>query len=88
LKPLTGSGIQLDTLTETRVDTSNGDHDKFAHYADKDEVTYALIYGAPIMALCGKVWIPSRDPKGFSVCPTCQEIFASLPNEGSDDYSS
>ncbi len=88
MKPLTGSGIQLDTLTETRVDTSNGDHDKFAHYADKDEVTYALIYGAPIMALCGKVWIPSRDPKGFSVCPTCQEIFASLPNEGSDDYSS
>lgn len=88
MKSLTGSGIQLDTLTETRVDTSNGDHDKFAHYADKDEVTYALIYGAPIMALCGKVWIPSRDPKGFSVCPTCQEIFASLPNEGSDDYSS
>ena len=88
MKPLTGSGIQLDTLTETRVDTSNGDHDKFAHYADKDEVTYALIYGAPIMALCGKVWIPSRDPKGFSVCPTCQEIFGSLPNEGSDDYSS
>lgn len=88
MKPLTGSGIQLDTLTKTKVDTSNGDHDKFAHYADKDEVTYALIYGAPIMALCGKVWIPSRDPKGFSVCPTCQEIFASIPNESNDDYSS
>ena len=88
MKPLTGSGIQLDTLTETKVDTSNGDHDKFAHYADKDEVTYALIYGVPIIALCGKKWIPSRDPKGFSVCPTCQEIFASLPNEDSDDYSS
>lgn len=88
MKPLTGSGIQLDTLTDTRVDTSNGDHDKFAHYADKDEVTYALIYGAPITALCGKVWIPSRDPKGFSICPTCQEIFSSLPNEGSDDYTS
>jgi hypothetical protein len=88
LKPLTGSGIQLDTETDTRVDTSNGDHDKFAHYADKDEVTYALIYGVPIIALCGKKWIPSRDPKGFSVCPTCQEIFSSIPNEGSDDYSS
>jgi hypothetical protein len=88
LKPLTGSGTQLDTEIDTRVDTSNGDHDKFAHYADKDEVTYALIYGVPIIALCGKKWIPSRDPKGFSVCPTCQEVFASLPNEGSDDYSS
>ena len=88
MKPLTGSAIQLDTLTDTRVNTSNGDHDKFAHYADKDEVTYALIYGVPIIALCGKKWIPSRDPQGFSICPTCQEIFASLPNEGSDDYSS
>ena len=88
MKPLTGSGTQLDTETDTRVNTSNGDHDKFAHYADKDEVTYALIYGVPIIALCGKKWIPSRDPKGFSVCPTCQEVFASLPNEGSDDYSS
>ena len=88
MKPLTGSGIQLDTLTDTRIETSNGDHDKFAHYADKDEVTYALIYGVPIIALCGKKWIPSRDPQGFSVCPTCQKIFASLPNEGSDDYSS
>jgi hypothetical protein len=88
LKPLTGSAIQLDTETDTRVDTSNGDHDKFAHYADKDEVTYALIYGVPIIALCGKKWIPSRDPNGFSICPTCQEVFASLPNEGSDDYSS
>ncbi len=88
MKPLTGSAIQLDTETDTRVDTSNGDHDKFAHYADKDEVTYALIYGVPIIALCGKKWIPSRDPNGFSICPTCQEVFASLPNEGSDDYSS
>ena len=87
MKPLTGSGIQLDTLTDTRVDTSNGDHDKFAHYADKDEVTYALIYGAPITALCGKVWIPSRDPKGFSVCPTCKEVYEAM-NYSSEDYLS
>ena len=79
MKPLTGSGIQLDTLTETRIETSNGDHDKFAHYADKDEVTYALIYGVPIIALCGKKWIPNRDPSKFPICPECEAIHAGLP---------
>lgn len=85
MSSLTGSGIQLDT--ETVVDTSNGDHDKFSHYAPKDEITYALIYGVPIMALCGKIWIPSRDPKGFSVCPTCKEVFEAM-NYSSEDYLS
>lgn len=85
MSSITGSGIQLDT--DTVVDTSNGDHDKFAHYAPKDEVTYALIYGVPIMALCGKIWIPSRDPKGFSVCPTCKEVYEAM-NYSSEDYLS
>lgn len=85
MSSITGSGIQLDT--ETIVDTTNGDHDKFAHYAPKDEVTYALIYGVPIMALCGKIWIPSRDPKGFSVCPTCKEVYEAM-NYSSEDYLS
>lgn len=86
LQPLTGSGIQLDTSTETTTDTSNGDHDRFAHYAPKDEITYALIYGVPIVALCGKVWTPSRDPKGFSICPTCKEIYEEMQNFNEDEY--
>lgn len=82
---LTGSGIQLDT--ETKVDTSTGDHDRYSHYAPKDEITYALIYGVPIMALCGKIWIPSRDPKGFTICPTCKEVYEAM-NYSSEDYLS
>jgi hypothetical protein len=25
------------------------------------------------------VWVPSRDPKKFPVCPECKEIYESLP---------
>ena len=32
------------------------------------------------MALCGKVWIPNRDPSRYPVCPTCKEIRARLRN--------
>lgn len=80
LTPLTGSGL----LTETEIDTAPaepGDHDKFAHYAQKYEITEALVNGTPIVALCGKVWVPTRDPKGFSVCPECKEIYAELNSE-------
>ena len=54
--------MAYETDTDTRVDTNSGDHDRFAHYVDKDEVTEALINGYPVIALCGKVWVPSRDP--------------------------
>jgi hypothetical protein len=33
--------------------------------------------------LCGKVWVPSRDPQKFPVCPECKEIWAGL-NPGDD----
>jgi hypothetical protein len=25
--------------------------------------------------LCGKVWVPSRDPSRFPVCPECKDIY-------------
>ena len=34
--------------------------------------------GTPVRALCGKVWVPSRDPKRFPVCPECKEIYDSI----------
>src|SRR3990167_2040154 len=55
------------------VDTEGGDHDRFAHYARKDDVARAFVTGEAITALCGKKWVPSRDPSRYPVCPTCQE---------------
>jgi hypothetical protein len=73
---LLGSGAQTDE--EVRTYTEDGDHERYAHYAPADEVTYAIIEGVPIMALCGKIWIPNRDPKKFPVCPTCKEIYEGM----------
>ena len=39
----------------------------------------AMVNGTPVRALCGKVWVPSRDPKRFPVCPECKEIYESIP---------
>lgn len=70
----------IDTDTETKADltTDNGDHERFAHYAEKNEIMEAMINGVPIVALCGKIWVPSRDPKKFPICPTCKEIYDAL----------
>ena len=41
-------------------------------------VVEGLVNGTPVKALCGKVWVPSRDPKKYPLCPTCKEIAAHL----------
>ena len=37
-----------------------------------------MIFGKEITALCGKKWIPSRDPEKFPVCPDCRERLANM----------
>jgi hypothetical protein len=68
---------QRDTLIEERTDyrTQEGDHERFSHYADRDKIMEAMVNGTPVRALCGKVWVPSRDPSRFPVCPECKEIY-------------
>ena len=62
----------LDERTQT---TDNGDHERLSHYVPKDKLMEAMVNGTPVVALCGKVWIPSRDPQKFPVCPECKEIW-------------
>lgn len=54
-------------------DVEDDDHDRFAHYVRKAELTGAIVTGTAIEALCGKRWVPCRDPQRFPVCPTCRE---------------
>jgi hypothetical protein len=65
------------TVLEERVELpfEEGDHERFSHYADKEKITEALVLGTPVRALCGKIWVPSRDPSRFPVCPECKEIY-------------
>jgi len=66
--------------TEYRLD--EGDHERFSHYVPKAKLTEAMVMGTPVIALCGKVWVPSRNPDRFPVCPECKEIWASLQPGG------
>jgi hypothetical protein len=75
--PEPGTGTLIEERTDFRFE--EGDHERFAHYADRDKSFEAMVNGTPIRALCGKIWVPSRDPKRFPVCPECKEIFESLP---------
>lgn len=54
------------------------DHDRFSHYVigGGEALMRSAVTGEPVVALCGKVWVPSRDPKRYPVCPECEEIQA------------
>ena len=75
------------TILEERVepaDVEAGDHERFAHYVRTEKIVESAVTGGAVIALCGKVWIPNRDPQKFPVCPECQEIFDSLPSGGDE----
>ncbi|WOP18704.1 DUF3039 domain-containing protein [Raineyella sp. LH-20] len=73
-----------ETLVDERVEQEedlryeDGDHERFSHYVPKDKLTEAMVMGTPVIALCGKVWVPSRNPDRFPVCPECKEIWETL----------
>ncbi|MGH3367951.1 MAG: DUF3039 domain-containing protein [Nocardioidaceae bacterium] len=64
--------------TTQRPTTDDGDHERFSHYVAKGKLTDAMVEGTPVTALCGKVWVPSRDPKRYPVCPECKDIWEGL----------
>ena len=63
-------------LRSEKID--EGDHDRYSHYVKKDNILASALSGKPVIALCGKVWTPGRDPEKFPVCPTCKEIYGKL----------
>jgi Protein of unknown function (DUF3039) len=65
--------VQTPVESPVPIDTDGGDHDRFAHYARKDDVARAYVTGEAITALCGKKWVPTRDPSRYPICPTCVE---------------
>lgn len=68
------------TLIEEKVQNLEpGDHERFSHYVRKEKIVESAVLGTPVVALCGKVWVPSRDPQKFPICPECKEIHAQMP---------
>jgi hypothetical protein len=83
---LSGTSTLLEERTAT---TDDGDHERFAHYVEKDKIVQSAVTGTPVRALCGKKWVPGRDPSKFPICPDCQRIYEGLPpgDSGSDNGS-
>lgn len=72
---MTSTSTETTTTGRTDLRPDSGDHERFAHYVDKDKVVESAVTGTPVVALCGKVWVPSRDPQKFPVCPECRRLY-------------
>jgi hypothetical protein len=83
--------VESDVAQESTSQVDEGDHERFTHivlegYTPKDgefvplenSVVGGIINATPVKALCGKVWVPGRDPQKYPLCPTCKEIATSL----------
>ena len=69
------------TIPVTDEDTETGEP-VVAHIVKTDpgenaaaKVLEARIYGTPLEALCGHVWVPSRDPKQLPLCQKCKDVY-------------
>ena len=79
-------------LAPARTDpVLEGEHERMTHIvlegykpqegdfvAAGNSVVEGMVNGTAVRALCGKVWVPGRDPKRYPICPTCKEIAESL----------
>ena len=69
----------LDVLTDEETETEEPTHAHIVKTAPGEnaaaKVMEARVMGTPIEALCGFVWVPSRDPKQLPVCPKCKEVY-------------
>ena len=75
----TGPATVTETVVEPRLtDGDEGEHDRFAHYVRKEDIMRSAVDGVAVIALCGKKWIPNRDPERYPVCPSCKEIYESI----------
>ena len=54
------------------------------------KVLEARINGTPGEALCGFVWVPSRDPKQLPICEECKSVYEMYRafNDGLDETPS
>ncbi|MEY4714507.1 MAG: hypothetical protein RIQ37_837 [Actinomycetota bacterium] len=69
------------TSLEEKVVVDSGDHERYSHYVKKEKIVESAVMGNAVVALCGKVWVPGRDPQKFPVCPTCKEIYEKLKSD-------
>ncbi|ALE06543.1 hypothetical protein AL755_15580 [Arthrobacter sp. ERGS1:01] len=79
----TGGSTAVIEREELRQEVEPGDSERFSHYVRKEKIMESAMTGDPVVALCGKVWTPGRDPHKFPVCPDCKAIYEGMnPGKG------
>ena len=71
--PDSGAGTSVLERPEVKEETQrsdNGDADRYAHYVSKDRIAESRMTGRPVVALCGKIWVPKRDPSQYRYART------------------
>ena len=64
-------------LVET-PEVTDTDEPEVAHIGRREDVNRAYVTGEAIVALCGVVFVPTRDPSRYPVCKACQEVLERL----------
>lgn len=79
--PDSGAGTAVLERPEAEEETKrsdDGDADRFAHYVSRDRMRESQLTGRPVVALCGKIWVPKHDPSQYPVCPDCKRIYEEM----------
>lgn len=69
--------IDLDLDEETRTGEPQNSHIVKVGPGETAtaKILEARIEGTPLEALCGHVWVPSRDPKQLPLCQKCKDVY-------------
>lgn len=71
--------ILTDLDSPTIVELTEEDEDPDAtHIVTQADLIHSQITGEAIRALCGKWWVPKRNPDDYPMCQGCLEIFTTL----------
>jgi len=85
------TGVKELVVTRPDDETTTGEP-HVAHIVKTDgdaaaKVVEARIYGTPLEALCGMVFVPQRDPTRLPMCERCADVYKTYRvfNEGLPD---
>ncbi len=74
----TGVGEVVVTTTDDEPRTGEPDVAHIVKATDASagaKIVEARVYGTPVEALCGVVFVPQRDPSRLPVCAACKDIY-------------
>lgn len=79
MSELTTAPVELVPDADEEVDTDEPRHAHIVKVGPGETATAkileARVMGTPLEALCGFVWVPSRDPKTLPVCQKCKSVY-------------